>query len=290
MTLALLLNNKSPDKKEEDEDRRPKKKKKKKEEQERSQEKSTEQKPTKEAQEKTQHNNQITVSDEKFISRKENAHSQPTKVQDKAAHFYKASSPSQGLDCTLSWPRWPHSLWKIQHTGQKHYLAAHPPGIEEIRRLTFRYSGQKESTYQDSLASVAHSDPQAQILKFLSRCWKINYRPHSTLSAQAQIPKFQGQIQGIFKCHSHIPGQPALLSTFLYLHVPLTLPSPSIQISEVNCFLPALRCTFRSAGPNSKISLPVLKINSPTSFLLFSSPGHRKSAKDKETLKIKSEI
>jgi hypothetical protein len=125
----------------------------------------------------------------------------------KKPHFWTTSSPSQGLDCTLSWPRWPHSLWKIQHTGQKHYLAAHPPGIEEIRRLTFQYSGQKESTYQDSLPSsahsyiftchlhppspsiqlssevncfclafVAHSDPQAQILKFLSRCWKINYR------------------------------------------------------------------------------------------------------------------
>ena len=35
-------------------------------------------------------------------SGKENAHLRPTKVQDKAAHFYKASSPSQGLDCTLS--------------------------------------------------------------------------------------------------------------------------------------------------------------------------------------------
>ncbi len=54
-----------------------------------------------------------------------------------------------------------------QHTRQNHYLAAHLPTIEEIRRLTFRYSGQKESTYQDSLPPVAHSDPQAQILKFL---------------------------------------------------------------------------------------------------------------------------
>ena len=100
MTLALLLNKKSPDKIQE---RRNNFSQNKKEEQERSQEKSTEQKPTKEAQEKkAQHNNQITVSDEKFISIKENAHLRPTKVQDKAAHFYKASSPFQGLDCTLS--------------------------------------------------------------------------------------------------------------------------------------------------------------------------------------------
>ncbi len=35
---------------------------------------------------------------------------------------------------------------------------------------------------------------------------KSNHRPHSTLSAKAQIPKFQGQIQGIFTCHSHIPS------------------------------------------------------------------------------------
>jgi hypothetical protein len=65
---------------------------------------------------------------------------------------------------------------------------------------------------------------------------KSNHRPHSTLSAKAQIPKFQGQIQGIFTCHSHIPGQ---------------LPS--------SAHLPGLRCTFRSPGPNSKIPLPVLK-------------------------------
>ncbi len=30
---------------------------------------------------------------------------------------------------------------------------------------------------------------------------KSNHRPHSTLSAKAQIPKFQGQIQGVSTCY-----------------------------------------------------------------------------------------
>ena len=32
---------------------------------------------------------------------------------------------------------------------------------------------------------------QAQILKFLSRCWKFNYRPHSTLPAKDRVSKMQ---------------------------------------------------------------------------------------------------
>ena len=80
-----------------------------------------------------------------------------------------------------------------------HYLATHPPGIEEIRRLTFQHSGQTEIQ---------------QTATYLKCSIKIKYWPHSTLSAQAQIPEFQGQIQRIFTCHSHIPGQPALRFTF----------------------------------------------------------------------------
>ena len=54
-------------------------------------------------------------------------------------------------------------------------------------RVKFKEYSRATHTYQDSLLSVSHSDPQAQILKFLSRCWKFNYRPHSTLPAKDRV-------------------------------------------------------------------------------------------------------
>jgi hypothetical protein len=81
VTLALLLNNKSPDKKEEKEDRKARKKKTKTEDQKRrrrrkknkkeARKKAQNRSQQKKLKKKAQHNNQITVSDEKFISRKE---------------------------------------------------------------------------------------------------------------------------------------------------------------------------------------------------------------------------
>jgi hypothetical protein len=53
-----------------------------------------------------------------------------------------------------------------------HYLATHPPGIEEIRRLTFQHSGQTEIQ---------------QKATYLKCSIKINHRPHSTLPAKDKL-------------------------------------------------------------------------------------------------------
>ncbi len=107
--------------------------------------------------------------------------------------------------------RWPGNAFRetikqsltFQHSV--HYLATHPPGIEEIRRLTFRYSGQKKSTYQDSLLSSAHSyiftchlhppRPVSSFLRTIVFC--LPSVAHSDL---------RHKFKEIFRCHLHLPS------------------------------------------------------------------------------------
>ena len=73
--------------------------------------------------------------------------------------------------------------WKIYSPAPLHPLK---PKFRNSR-VKFKEYSRATHTYQDSLLSVSHSDLQAQILKFLSRCWKFNYRPHSTLPAKDRV-------------------------------------------------------------------------------------------------------
>ena len=124
------------------------------------------------------------------------------------------------------------------------------------------------------MPSVAHSDPQAQILKFLSRCWKINYRrciPWDNKTVP-HIPAFRASSssQTIEKRNHKRKIYPAERK------LPLTY-TKSSSARKVQHTRPFKTSTY-----------PVLKTYSPTSFLQFSSPGCRKSAKEKKTLKKKS--
>ena len=155
------------------------------------------------------------------------------------------------VQCTLSWPLRPHSVWKIQRN--RHSTVSQPTLLELKKFAGLHSSIQARKNYskKTKYLECSFSRPKFNVI------WpqQLNSRTRKT----ARI---------------YIPGQPALLSTFLYLHVPLTpalAQYPAFKWGQL--FLPALRCTFRSAGPNSKISLPMLNIYSPTSFLLLSSPG-----------------
>ncbi len=115
VTLALLLTKKSPDKIQE---RRNNPSQNKKEEQKRSTEQhTTHNKPNHEKQHVQASKVKITKQflypsiipkssvpeEEIYPAERKNAHLRPTKEQgQKKAHFFKVSSPSQDLDCTLS--------------------------------------------------------------------------------------------------------------------------------------------------------------------------------------------
>ncbi len=94
------------------------------------------------------------------------------------------------------------------------------------------------------LPSVAHSDLQAQILKFLSRCWKFIHRPHSTQprtrSASSRNPQLihPPGIEEIRRLTFRNSGQKsdtARSRIFFTWHA--HLPPSSVQLpSAVTCF------------------------------------------------------
>ena len=74
-------------------------------------------------------------------------------------------------------------------------------GLKGKKHKKEKQEAKKEAQERDTAKSHIFKVfiPQAQILKFLSRCLNLITGP--TPPSQAQIPKFQSQIQGLSTCY-----------------------------------------------------------------------------------------